>query len=239
MTIESRLSTQGTRYRARVRLRGAKARSQTFPTKEQARAWAQATEQTAPALAGELLDRYRREVLPSKSRGTERWQEAHCTWWEGRVGHLRLSELTPAVLVTCRQELGTTRSSGTVRGYLTTLTHALAIAVKEWQWLDVSPMARVSKPPAPRGRVRYLSDDERKRLLEACTASSNPVLHLIVLLALATGCRKMELLGLRWADVDLSRGVLTLQVTKNGKRRRVPLTGQALDLLTAWEGPTY
>jgi hypothetical protein len=69
MTIEPRLSTQGTRYRARVRLRGVKARSQTFPTKEQARAWAQATEQTALATrwrpepdkhtVGELLDRYR------------------------------------------------------------------------------------------------------------------------------------------------------------------------------------
>jgi integrase len=210
MTIEPRGSAQGTRYRARV-----------LP-------------EAARHTVGELLHRYRREVLPGKSRGTQRWQAAHLDWWHTRVGHLRLSALTPAVLVTCRQELGMTRSPGTVRGYLTTLTHALALAVKEWQWLDVSPMARVSKPAAPRGRVRYLSDDERRRLLEACTASPHPALHLIVLLALATGCRKMELLGLRWADVDLSRGVLTLQATKNGERRRVPLTGQALDLLTAW-----
>jgi integrase len=244
MTIEPRVSTQGTRYRARVRRRGAPPCSRTFATREEARAWAQATEQTALATrwrpepdkhtVGELLERYRLEVLPSKSRGTQRWQAAHLAWWHTRVGPLRLSELLPAVLVTCRQELGATRSPGTVRGYLTTLTHALALAVQEWQWLDVSPMTRVSKPAAPRGRVRYLSDDERRRLLTACTASSNPALHLIVLLALATGCRRMELLGLRWADVDLARQVLTLQATKNGERRRVPLTGQAFDLLTTW-----
>jgi integrase len=41
----------------------------------------------------------------------------------------------------------------------------------------------------------------------------------------------MEPLSLRWADVDLSRGALTLQDTKNGERRTVPLVGPALDLM--------
>jgi integrase len=39
------------------------------------------------------------------------------------------------------------------------------------------------------------------------------------------------LLGLQWPDVDLKRGTLTFQETKNGERRAVPLTGQALALL--------
>ena len=41
----------------------------------------------------------------------------------------------------------------------------------------------------------------------------------------------MELLTLTWNDVDLQRGVITLQETKNGERRVVPLKGLALELM--------
>ena len=51
---------------------------------------------------------------------------------------------------------------------------AAAIAVKEWRWLEDSPMRNVSKPKESRGRVRFLSDEERARLLDACRASENP-----------------------------------------------------------------
>jgi integrase len=64
------------------------------------------------------------------------------------------------------------------------------------------------KPKVPRGRVRFLSDDERQRLLAACQASRNPYLYTIVVLALATGARRGELLTLRWPDVDLKRDTL-------------------------------
>jgi integrase len=52
-----------------------------------------------------------------------------------------------------------------------------------------------------------------------------------VILALSTGGRKMELLSLCWPDVDLKRSTLTFHQTKNGERRAVPLTGQALTLM--------
>jgi integrase len=123
------------------------------------------------------------------------------------------------------------RSSATVVRYMAALSHAFTIAVREWGWLDDSPMRKVSKPKEPRGRIRFLSDDERQRLLDACKASRNPYLHTVVVLALATGARKGELLSLRWPDVDLKRGTLTFHQTKNGERRAVPLTGQALALM--------
>jgi integrase len=80
----------------------------------------------------------------------------------------------------------------------------------EWQWLAESPLRRVRRLREPRGRVRYLTDDERERLLQACQASSTPALYPLVVLALATGARKMELLRLTWQDIDMRRAQVSL-----------------------------
>lgn len=115
--------------------------------------------------------------------------------------------------------------------YLAALSHALTIAMKEWQWIEDSPMRRVLKPKEPRGRVRFLSDEERSRLLSECKNSESPYLYTAVVLALSTGGRRMEILGLSWRCIELDRGVITLHETKNGERRVLPLTGHALDLM--------
>jgi len=95
----------------------------------------------------------------------------------------------------------------------------------------VSPTCHVEKLPEPRGRVRYLSDNERERLLTACKGSSWPRLHLLTLLAITTGGRRGELLGLRWCDIDTERGEAILHDTKNGERRVLVLLPQVLDEL--------
>jgi integrase len=141
--------------------------------------------------------------------------------------------LTPAHLVEGRDDLAQTRSPRTTRGYLATLEHGLKLAVEEWLWIETSPMARVRKPKEGRGRVRYLTDDERPRLLAACQASRNRHLYPLVMLALSTGARKGELVSLTWPQVDLGRGLLTFYDTKNGEPRSVPLTGQALEVIRA------
>ncbi len=119
----------------------------------------------------------------------------------------------------------------TVLRYLAALSHAFTLAVKEWGWLDDSPMRRVTKPKEPRGRGRFLSDEERERLLDACRTSDNPYIYPVVVLALSTGARKMEILTLHWRDVDFQRQVVTLHTTKNGERRVLPLTGHAWELV--------
>ena len=77
-----------------------------------------------------------------------------------------------------------------------------------------------------------MDDDERARLLTACKESGNDWLYMCVILALSTGMRQGELMGLNWPDVNLKDGYLILHETKNGERRRVPLVGHALELLT-------
>ncbi len=234
----------GPRYRVQVRLKGVY-RSATLPTLEQARRWATQTEHrlyeqqhfvsvaAAQHRLSDLLTRYEQEVLPRKRPGTQRHQATQLAWWRQQLGTLRLEQLTPARLTACRERLAETRAPATVNRYLAVLSHALNVAVQEWGWLEVSPLRRVRHLREPQGRVRWLDDAERQRLLEACAQSPNRLLLPIVVLALATGARKQELLSLTWREVDLRRERVLLLVTKTGERRSVPLTGRALSALQA------
>jgi integrase len=206
----------------------------------------------------ELVDRYLRDVLPRKPR-MKKDQTRQLNWWRGELGHFTLADLTPGRITEARDKLAREpipstnkqpksdsppryRSPATINRYLAALSHMLNVAVEEWGWLEDSPMRKVSSFTEPRGRVRFLSDDttdphgetiegERSRLLKACQESSNPYLYPVVVLALSTGMRQGEIMGLAWDDVDLHQGRITLHETKNGERRVVPLVGKALDLL--------
>lgn len=241
--IRTRKTSSGkTKYLAQVRLKGHPITSATFSRKTDAQKWAQDTEsairngkyfRTSEAqrhTVGELVDRYIRDVLPRKPK-SETKQRAQLLWWKARIGQHRLSSLTPPLIAEQRDILARDREAATCNRYLAVLSHACNIATREWDWLDENPCRKVTRLPEPRGRVRYLSDDERDRLLAACKESPSPLLYPIVLVALTTGARQGEILNLRWSEVDLERGVIRLLETKNDERRAVPISGPALEKL--------
>src|SRR5262245_54347984 len=85
----------------------------------------------------------------------------------------------------------------------------------------VNPVAKLKMLREPSGRVRYLTDDEEKRLMEALEGDQDRQRGTVLL---HTGLRKSECLGLRWRDVDFKAGVLTIPRSKNGEGRHVPMT---------------
>ena len=95
----------------------------------------------------------------------------------------------------------------------------------------MNPARMVRRPSPARGRERRLSKDEEKRLIEACRASSAPMLAPIVAIALQTAMRLGELMSLEWKHIDLRTRVATLPETKNGELRRVPLSSGAIGVL--------
>lgn len=73
--------------------------------------------------------------------------------------------------------------------------------------------------------VRFKAGGERERFEQPATAyAATPVSRLYLMLAL-TGCRVGEVLALKWSDVDLERGRLTIRAQKTGMTRILPLTG--------------
>jgi len=249
-SIEKRTTSDGnTSYRVKVRLKGYPVQTGTFERLTDAKKWASSTEsaikegrhfKTSEAkrhTLAELIDRYIRDVMPSKPKSAAD-QTQQLEWWRDQMGSYALSDITPSLIAEYRDKLaggvtvrGTPRSPATVNRYLAALSHAFTIAVTEWEWLDDTPMRKVRKPTESRGRVRFLSDEERARLLKTCKESGNPYLYTVVVIALSTGMRKEEIMGLSWDDVDLNKGRAILHETKNGERRAVALAGHALELL--------
>jgi integrase len=123
------------------------------------------------------------------------------------------------------------RTGATVNRYMATLSHALSFAVKERRLLDRNPVSDISRKKESRGRTRFLTDDERAALLDACGKSEWGALRALVLLAITTGARRGELLSLRWAEVDMKAGRALVRETKNDEQRTLPLAGKALEAL--------
>lgn len=102
---------------------------------------------------------------------------------------------------------------------LALLKHLFSKAV-EWGKLKESPAGKKVKFfKGAVNRVRFLMPDEFQTLLSNC----EDFLKAIVTVAVHTGMRRGELLNLRWDQVDLEKGIITILDTKNSERKDIPM----------------
>src|SRR5207245_2808925 len=160
-------------YHVRIRRKGQPLQTATFPSLKDAKRWATMIEgqmiegrhfptKRPPMTLAEFLVQYRAEILPRKAPSTQREDGYLLRYWEEHLGHRLVAEMTPDDITRHRDALAKTHKPATVLKYLGILSHVFLVALKEYQLLDVNPMIRVVMPPQPRGRLRDLSDDERK-----------------------------------------------------------------------------
>ena len=249
-TVQKRKNDDGTTsYRVMVRLKGHPTATATFTRLTDAREWGAKTEGDMKAgryfsaaklkTLNDLCEKYQ----VAASQRLKSWDEVarRLDWWKAKAGKEMLDAITPARIAEWRDELlatpktygGGKRSAADVNRTIAALSSAMTHAVKELGWIERNPCERVTKPKEAGGRVRFLSDEELPRLLDAVRASSHPDLLPAVLLALTTGARKGEILGLRWSQIDFKRRAITLHQgeTKNNAGRALPLSGEIVELL--------
>ncbi len=251
-TVQKRKNDDGTTsYRVMIRLKGYPIATATFARLTDAREWGTKTESDMKAgryfgasklkTLGDLFDKYEKAAAPR----LKSWDgvKSRLDWWRAKAGAEMLDAITSARIAEWRDELlatptqrgGGQRSAGDVNRTIAALSSAMTHAVKELGWIERNPCERVTKPKEAGGRIRFLSDDELPALLAAVRASSHPDLLPAVLLALTTGARKGEILGLRWSQIDFKRRAITLHQgeTKNDAGRALPLSGEIVELLKA------
>jgi len=172
-------------------------------------------------------------------------------WLERRVQGVQSYPLTDItryfINVNVREplrDLG--RSKKTINMYLATFQQVLTLAARDWEdehgytWMDHAPTFKKEKlSKKERKRIRYLSKQEALRLIKEVPAHTKP----IVRMALATGLRMSNILGMEWEWIDLSRRMLIVpeHVTKTGEPITVPLNSDALEILRSqrFKHPEY
>lgn len=114
-------------------------------------------------------------------------------------------------------ELARGKSPAYINRQVTLLKSMFSKAV-DWDMCTEDVLKKVRKAKALKGvvsRLRYLSLDECRTLIEKC----EPHLKPIVVMALNTGMRKGEILSLKWDQVDLKHGFILLDVTKERRAK--------------------
>ena len=98
-------------------------------------------------------------------------------------------------------------SATTVRRIHAVLRKALSTAVK-WQLIRLNPADAVDAPKQSRKEMKCLTKEDVETFLEAVQSDTYKVLYLV---AIMTGMRRGEILGLRWQDVDLDNGQASIR----------------------------
>lgn len=229
------------KWQAQIRLATGPNLSRSFHFKADAMAWAremesdiQAGRYKAPqALSNfrELLARYAKEITPKKKQiRTELGRIKNLCLQD--FAALPLNDLKPMDIAKYRDKRLAVVGPQTVRHDLNLLGHVLKIAQREWGLeLHSNPVEAIQKPAQPKGRTRRLKPSEMSQFMAVIGRHPNHLFKAFIALAVETGMRRGELLGLTWRDIDFERSVAFLERTKSGYARAVPLTPAALQII--------
>jgi len=209
-----------------------------------------------------LKDSVARKVRP---RTLQRYQEIIRLHLVPRLGRIPLAKLTPAHVERMMNDaLAQGASPRSACHHRAVLRTALNVAMR-WGLLGRNVASLAGPPRVPEREIRALSKGDARALLEAVRGDR---LEALFTVALALGLRQGEALGLRWPDVDLDAGTVTIQRSlqrvggewlfpepkTTRSRRTVPLPGpvtaalrehrarqhqERLRLGPAWQGQTW
>jgi len=170
------------------------------------------------------------------AKGYGDWSKHNKRSWrtdEGRIkvlterfGDKRLDEITSLEIERFRDSLLVKKTKATANRYRDLLSGMFKRAIRDGH-LAVNPVKTVIKFRENNERVTYLTTEEEKAVLAALASEYRP--HFLV--SIHTGLRWSEQLGLRWQDVDLLAGFITIPRSKHGRSRRVPINSTARSVL--------
>lgn len=229
------------RFTAEIRKAG-QYLSKTFDTRVQAMAWAAETEQALEPdglvkgkTLGDLLSRYRDDITPKKKSKRNESNRINRILRDPICERL-LSELRQGHIHSwIEQSLATKKSSSVNRDL--NLFSAVLEQGKRWEWTRTNPVRGIKRPINPQPRDRRISDKEIERILDALgfdgkhVTEHRDIIAVAFLFALETAMRQGEIWKLEWDDVFLEKCFVRLHDTKNGSKRDVPLSQEAIRLL--------
>lgn len=198
----------------------------------------------------QAIDKYMKDGNPKNKPEHVRKQYINTlNWFKKEIGNIPIKVLERADLKACRNKLQKKHkeipvkggkhkvtdeliSNSTVNRYLAYFSIFLTYCVDEYEILNANPMIGAKlKLKENEPRKRWLKElNERKELLQACRQADYE-LYLCVIMALLTGARKGEIIGLTWQNTDLENKAIYFLDTKNGEDRTIPIPDVLFDEL--------
>ena len=233
------------KYQALVRRNGVGQIGKSFLTRKEAERWARQIEiqiesgafqlqreEATTATFRETIERYVAEITPKK-RGAASEQIRLKAILREEWTNTPIAQISSRHIAEFRDKRLNRVCGSTVRREMLLLRHVFEVAKKEWRLsIRSNPVNDVSRPPSSPSRERRLSDDEFKKLFAALHKCRNADVVPAVRLAIATGMRRGEMLSLNWGDINWQSLTAVLKMTKNGSKRVVPLSADAIAILT-------
>lgn len=230
------------RWQAKIRKKGYATVSKTFATKAQAERWARlaesqmdrhvfvSTREAEQTLLSDLLERYRVDVVPTKKSLSD--MNARLNTLDAELGRFVLTAITPKLVADYRDRRLLDVTADSVRKELSLLGRIVRLAESEWglHLPRGNPVSSVRQPKPGKARDRRLAEGEEE-LLTAAAREYGGEIEPLIGLAIETGMRRGELLGILWSDVDLVKRTVRLRDTKNSENRTVPLTTAAVRIM--------
>jgi integrase len=207
-----------------------------------------------PYTIADALTDYRADYKRRGGKAIDRLDWSAGAWIKSEIGAIVLDRLTKGKIVAWHQKIAETpprlrpkagaapkhraadsspeavrRRRSTANRVLTILKAALNHAHREGRCASDDAWRTVRAfREADAARLRYLSDDETRRLTNACS----PDFRVLVTGALLTGCRYGELAAMAVADFNPDAGTVRVRSSKSGRPRHVVLPREGLDFIT-------
>jgi len=226
---------KGVTYRVCIRPPGLKPITKTFATRREAvrfvikldddKRQIQAFQQNKhKTLLSKVIDDY----LVNGYKGQRPKEEEYkLNYWRSQIGSKQASEVSRMDISNSLSNLPSHLSNATVNRYKAAISVVFTYAYRYYNLLD-NPVKSIPSRPENNACIRYLSKDERALLFKATKESKWSKLYLITLMAITTGARKGELLGLKWNDIDFNQNTAYIATTKNGEPKVLPLVSEVI-----------
>jgi integrase len=265
-TVNDRKNSDGSRsYVAQVRVKGFRPTSKTFNARDfsspkealkAAEAWGESQEQelrdfrnrgnvradVASITFAQLVSEHLRDESTT-ALASFKARQLQLAWFVNKYGNVRAIEFAnPVRLRDARDQL---RKDGAGDGPLApqTTNRYMAAVRKCWNWgrnAGLVPKDSVWPPglmlTEPKGRKRYLTDDELTRALNAARKEEiigGELMRCAVMFAVGVGCRQSEQLRVRWQDINEKANTVAVHVTKTDTSRRTYLPPAVVEALKA------
>ncbi len=214
---------------------------------------------TSMQRTGQITIREAIDLYMSVYEGRDTSRLQRMTWWSIKLGSLSLAQLDEDHIYFALEELQSQNSRyyagkdadgkdifkakkkplapATINRYTAAIGALLSWCIKKrltpkgWE----NPSKGIESKPENNEVVRFLSNKERTDLLEACRGSKWAKMYLLVLIALTTGARRGELLRLTWGDIDFDQQIASVNQTKNGDKKVLPLIPNVIDELNKFK----